>query len=95
MVYARNEVIAKRLSNFETNSNETICIERVSSKKKWYHSRRPVNLHKKILFYYSSNIFSKLANIFLDVLIAEDLNTKSFLDHKVKDDHHFSELKIH
>ena len=79
----------------QKDSSETICVESVSSKKKWYHSRRPVNLHKKILFYYSSNIFSQLVNIFLNILIAEDLNTKSFLDHKVKDDHRFSELKIH
>ena len=53
IVYVREGFIAKRLANLKGNTSETICIEVMISKKKWYITfayRPPYSNNKNVFF---------------------------------------------
>ena len=82
MVFIRKELLAKRLEDFETKSTETICIELVISKRKWY-----------IIFTYRPPKYDKvfLQELSKTVNVAGDLNT-DVSGSKGLNDNNFSEL---
>ena len=93
MVFIRNELLAKRLENFKTNSAETICIAFLISKRKWriIFTYRPPQYRKKVFFQEWSKTVSRAINKYDRILVAGDSNIDVSGSNGLNDNH-FSEL---
>ena len=94
IVYIRQGLISKRLSKFESNGIETICIEFTISKKKWciLFGYRPPNLDKNTFFSEISNNLSLIINEYENVIVAGDLNI-DLSNTKTLSENHVSDLR--
>ena len=77
IVYIKNGIIAKRISNLEGISTEIICIDITISKKKWcifFVYRPPQNNNKSSFFNEISNILNQATNKYDNIVVMGDLN---------------------
>ena len=77
IVYIKNGIIAKRISNLEGISTEIICIDITISKKKWcvfFVYRPPQNNNKSSFFNEISNILNQATNKYDNIVVKGDLN---------------------
>ena len=90
IVYIKEGIITKRISNLEGKSSETICLEITFSKKKWcvVFAYRPPIKNKETFFSELSFSFNQITNNYDNFIIIGDLNIDT-LD-KSKD--HYSYL---
>ena len=93
MVFIRNELLAKRLENFKTNSAKTICIAFLISKRKWriIFTYWPPQYDKKVFFQELSKTISQAINKYDRILVAGDSNINVSGSNGLNDNH-FSEL---
>ena len=93
MVFIRNELLAKRLENFKTNSAKTICIAFLISKRKWHiiFTYWPPQYDKKVFFQELSKTISQAINKYDRILVAGDSNI-NVSESNGLNDNHFSEL---
>ena len=69
--------LAKGLEDFETKSIETICIELLIPKRKWYimFTYRPPKYDKKVFFQELSKTISQAINKYDNISVTGDLNS--------------------
>ena len=93
MVFIRNELLAKRLEIFKTNSAKTICIAFLISKRKWriIFTYWPPQYDKKVFFQELSKTISQAINKYDRILVAGDSNINVSGSNGLNDNH-FSEL---
>ena len=93
MVFIRNELLAKRLENFKTNSAKTICIAFLISKREWriIFTYWPPQYDKKVFFQELSKTISQAINKYDRILVAGDSNINVSGSNGLNDNH-FSEL---
>ena len=76
IVFVRKGIISKQLSEFETKTAETICIELTISNKKWciLFCYRPPKFNKNAFFEEIATSLNKISNKYENILLAGDLN---------------------
>ena len=86
MIFIGKELLAKRLEDFETKSTETICIELLMSKKKWYviFTYRLPKCNKKVLF---QELSKTVSSVYDNILVAGDLNIDVSRSKRLNDNH--------
>ena len=95
IVYVKEGLIAKRISEYENINIETICKEITISKRKWcltFAYRPPYNNNKATFFMELNKSLCNIARKYENILIIGDLNT-NFENLKKWDTHsHLSDL---
>ena len=85
IVYIYKGLIAKRLFELETKSAESICLELIVSRRKWYinFAYRSLNQYKTDFFDEICSSFNKMINKYESVLLAGDLfdSNKHHINH--------------
>ena len=77
MIFIREYLIAKRLYLYKDNTSETICLEVIISKKKWWITfayRPPYNSNKDGFYKELNKSLSKIARKYENVLLVGDLD---------------------
>ena len=76
LVYIKEGFICKRISEFETKTSETICIELSLRNKKWFimFGYRPESIKREIFFEEVNLTLSKAINKYENILFIGDLN---------------------
>ena len=93
ILFIKEGILAKRLTEFETKTVETICIELTISNKKWciLFAYRPPKFNKNDFFIEISNSLNKISNQYENLLLAGDLNIDT--QENMPDSSHLSDLK--
>ena len=76
IVYLKEGLICKRLTNFETKTAETICLELSLKHKKWFimFGYRPESIDRNIFFQEITTAIDKAINKYENILVIGDLN---------------------
>ena len=76
MVYLKEGLICKRLTDFETKTAETICLELSLKSKKWFimFGYRPESIDRNIFFQEITIAIDKAVNKYENILVIGDLN---------------------
>ena len=76
LVYIREGFISKRLTSFETQTAETICIELTLKSKKWFiiFGYRPESINRNLFFEEITLSLSKAFNKYENIILIGDLN---------------------
>ena len=82
MVFIRQGLITRKLTKFEKNVSETICVELTIFKKKWcilFAYRSPQNNNLKTFFEETNLLLSTVVKEYDNIMLIGDLNlnTKS------------------
>ena len=91
IVFIRQGLIKRRLPKFETKVSETICVELIISKKKWYmlFAYRPPQNNNFKTFFEEINLSSiTIVNEYDNIMLIGDLN----LNTKSKSNSYYSDL---
>ena len=83
MIFVRNDIITRRLQDFEPKDLECICIELTLSKKKWatFSVYRPQSENISGFFDKLANSIDRAINICYNVVIMGDININTH-DHQ-------------
>ena len=91
MVFIRQGLITRKLTKFETNVSETICVELTIFKKKWcilFVYRSPQNNNLKTFFEETNLLLSTIVKEYDNIMLIGDLN----LNTKSKNSSYYSDL---
>ena len=75
--FVKDGLLVNRLTEFETNISETICLELTISKKKWFIMfvyRPPDEGNKKVFFEELTNSLNKATNKYDNIFVSGDFN---------------------
>ena len=94
MIFIREYLIAKRLYLYKDNTSETICLEVIISKKKWWITfvyRPPYNSNKDGFYIELNKSLSNVVRKYENVLLVGDLDI-DILDEKKDSKNYLSDL---
>ena len=77
IVFVKDGLIVNRLTEFESNISETICLELTISNKKWFIMfvyRPPDEGNKKVFFEELTNTLNKATNKYDNIFVSGDFN---------------------
>ena len=90
IVYVKDGLIVNRLTEFETNISESICLELTISKKKWFimFAYRPPNEENRNIFFEElTNTLNKATNKYDNIFVSGDFNID--MSNNVKDKNNY------
>ena len=87
IVYLKEGLICKRLTDFETKTAETICLELSLKSKKWFimFGYRPESIDRNIFFQEITIAIDKAVNKYENILVIGDLNIDLSVQNNDKD----------